>query len=302
MDCPQQPPLYTDPDTTWTAESAGSEAAVMGIVIALDRHRGFRPARRVHGPLRRMHTAVRHRASRAGRDCCRGHAPGGMPGPGLAHAAGEHVAGLPSPRARPRIVPPPAARSGRLPPRVRRVLAVALAGTAVAAAVLAGAVPARGGDAGRSAGQTNWRGTSSSAPRPGYGWPLPGTPRVTRRFDPPPRRWLSGHRGVDLAGRPGEPVLAAGPGRVVFAGPVAGTGVVSIAHRGGLRTTYQPVKASVHAGQRVEEGDTIGVLQGGHSGCPKAACLHWGLRRDRQYLDPLTLLGLGRVRLLPVTR
>jgi hypothetical protein len=34
------------------------------------------------------------------------------------------------------------------------------------------------------------------------------------------------------------------------------------------------------------------------------ACLHWGLRRAAadgyvDYLDPLLLLGLGRVRLLP---
>jgi hypothetical protein len=30
-----------------------------------------------------------------------------------------------------------------------------------------------------------------------------------------------------------------------------------------------------------------------------AACLHWGLRSGALYLDPLILLGLGPVRLLP---
>ena len=50
-----------------------------------------------------------------------------------------------------------------------------------------------------------------------------------------------GHRGVDLAGSVG----AAGArrpaaGTVVFAGPVAGHGVVSVQHDDGLRTTYEP--------------------------------------------------------------
>jgi murein DD-endopeptidase MepM/ murein hydrolase activator NlpD len=122
---------------------------------------------------------------------------------------------------------------------------------------------------------------------------------VTRRFDPPEQPWLPGHRGVDLAGAPGVMVSAAGPGVVFFAGPVASVGVVSIAHPGGLRTTYQPVAVSVAAGDRVAAGDPVGTLAPGHPGCPAPACLHWGLRRGEAYLDPLSLLGLGRVRLLP---
>lgn len=132
-----------------------------------------------------------------------------------------------------------------------------------------------------------------------YVWPLAAEPRVTRWFDPPPRPWLPGHRGVDLVADPGATVRAAGPGVVHFAGPVAGVGVVSVDHPGGLRTTYQPVTPSVSAGDAVAAGDLIGVLDAGHPGCPVAACLHWGLRRGATYLDPLALLGIGRVRLLP---
>lgn len=141
---------------------------------------------------------------------------------------------------------------------------------------------------------------SSVAADPDYRWPLAGQPSVTRRFDPPAERWLSGHRGVDLAGSPGSVVYAAGPGTVFFAGAVAGQAVVSIDHPDGLRTTYQPVTARVAAGETVAAGDPIGVLEPGHDGCPVAACLHWGLRRGEFYLDPLMLLGLGRVRLLPL--
>ncbi len=135
-----------------------------------------------------------------------------------------------------------------------------------------------------------------------YAWPLAGQPVVTRRFEPPPQRWLAGHRGVDLGAGPGVPVRAAGAGVVVFAGPVAGRGVVSVAHAGGLRTTYEPVVAApgLRAGEAVRAGEPIGALAAGHAGCPVAACLHWGLRRGGDYLDPLLLLGAGRVRLLPV--
>ena len=139
------------------------------------------------------------------------------------------------------------------------------------------------------------------APAGGYRWPLAGVPAVTRPFQPPPRPWLPGHRGVDLAGAPGVLVLAAGAGVVAFAGSVAGVGVVSIDHPGGLRTTYEPVTPLVAAGTQVVAGEPIGVLLPGHDGCPVDACLHWGLRRGGDYLDPLTLLGLARVRLYPVT-
>jgi murein DD-endopeptidase MepM/ murein hydrolase activator NlpD len=133
-----------------------------------------------------------------------------------------------------------------------------------------------------------------------FAWPVSPS-HVVRRFDPPPRPWLAGHRGVDLAGEPAEPVLSAGAGTVVFAGEVAGRGVVSVAHAGGLRTTYEPVTPGVVVGERVGVGDPLGVLAAGHPGCPAAACLHWGLRRGNLYLDPLALLGAGRVRLLPLS-
>jgi murein DD-endopeptidase MepM/ murein hydrolase activator NlpD len=66
-----------------------------------------------------------------------------------------------------------------------------------------------------------------------------------------------------------------------------------------MRTTYQPLVPAVHTGDEVAAGDRIGTLVSGHPGCPVAACLHWGLRRGHDYLDPLALLGLGQVRLLP---
>ncbi|WP_435826380.1 M23 family metallopeptidase [Nocardia asteroides] len=139
-----------------------------------------------------------------------------------------------------------------------------------------------------------------------FGWPLRPRPSVERRFDKPVRDWLAGHRGVDLAGTAGQRVLAAGAGIVVFAGEVAGKPVVSVDHPGGLRTTYEPVEATVTVGSRVDRGTPIGTLVAGHEGCPVAACLHWGARREasehgrREYVDPLGLLHDVPVRLKPL--
>jgi len=120
---------------------------------------------------------------------------------------------------------------------------------------------------------------------------------VERGFDPPPQRWLAGHRGVDLRASPGTAVRAAAAGRVGFAGLVAGRPVVTVVH-GGLRTTYEPVRAVVAAGRAVRAGEVIGVLEPGH-GCGSSDCLHWGLKRGAVYLDPFLLLERARVRLLP---
>ena len=54
------------------------------------------------------------------------------------------------------------------------------------------------------------------------GWPLSGSPVVQRGFDPPTVAWGSGHRGIDLAAKPGDAVLAAADGTVAFVGSIAG--------------------------------------------------------------------------------
>ncbi|WP_422119937.1 murein hydrolase activator EnvC family protein [Micromonospora haikouensis] len=143
-------------------------------------------------------------------------------------------------------------------------------------------------------------GAGSGSGSPAFRWPLDGVPRLTRRFEPPPQPWLPGHRGVDLSADPGAVVRAAGPGVVLFAGQVAGRPVITVGHSAGLRTTYEPVAPGVRSGDPVAVGAPLGRLHPGHVGCPDRACLHWGLRRGEEYLDPTALLGLGPVRLLPL--
>ena len=136
-----------------------------------------------------------------------------------------------------------------------------------------------------------------------YSAPLPDPLRVVRGFDPPLVSYGAGHLGVDVATARSQLVRSAAAGRVIFAGRVAGRGVIVVAHNDGVSTEYEPVRPAVRAGQLVRRGQVIGQVSGVHGGCAIGGCLHWGARRGASYLDPLSLLKpLGPVRLLPWTQ
>ena len=140
-------------------------------------------------------------------------------------------------------------------------------------------------------------GAMSSAPR--WVWPSDAPQTVVHPFAPPSTRWGSGHRGVDLAAVVGGSIRAPADGQVAFSGMVAGRPVVVIAHPGGLRSTFEPVSATVSVGALVRQGEVIGLLSAQPGHCAPASCLHWGVLRGEVYLDPLSLIS-GRVVLLPV--
>jgi murein DD-endopeptidase MepM/ murein hydrolase activator NlpD len=182
---------------------------------------------------------------------------------------------------------------------VSLITASLLAAAAILSPTLAKAEPP-GAAPVTSQPQANQRPTETRAsPTSGQWQPPVGALDLLTGFDPPPQRWLPGHRGVDLAASADLPVTAAGSGTVVFADDLAGRGVISIVHANGLRTTYEPVDPLVAAGDTVTAGQTIGHLQPGHASCPGASCLHFGLKRGPLYLDPMLLFGSGKVRLLP---
>ncbi|MFI1211158.1 peptidoglycan DD-metalloendopeptidase family protein [Streptomyces sp. NPDC020802] len=190
------------------------------------------------------------------------------------------------------------------------VPAALLSTLSVAAALVVGgpAAAARDGDPGD--GRLGASGdVGPPVPTVGRAWPVGSRPSVVRGWEPPATAYGRGHRGVDLTAAPGSPVRAAAPGRVSFAGRVAGRGVVSVELTGTgdppLRTTYEPVRATAEKGAEVAAGEVVGVLEPAGSHCP-TSCLHWGLRRTDTYLDPLSLLppwllDRGPSRLLPVT-
>ncbi|MFJ6404931.1 peptidoglycan DD-metalloendopeptidase family protein [Streptomyces hydrogenans] len=135
-------------------------------------------------------------------------------------------------------------------------------------------------------------------------WPVgPPPPEILRGWHPPPGPYAAGHRGVDLAAPPGTPVLAPADGTVTFAGPVGGRGVVTLTLTGTgtppLRTTFTPATPLVARGTHVSAGTPIATLAPG-THCP-TSCLHWGLLRGEDYLNPLLLTPRPRSRLLPLT-
>ncbi|MCH0542521.1 M23 family metallopeptidase [Streptomyces sp. MUM 203J] len=136
-------------------------------------------------------------------------------------------------------------------------------------------------------------------------WPLgPPRPPLVRGWQPPATPYAAGHRGVDLAAPPGTPVRAAAGGRVTFAGPVGGRGVLTItlpAPEGTtpLRITYEPVRPRTATGAQVRTGEVVALTADDRASHCAAACLHWGLRRGDTYLNPLALLPPSLLRRAP---
>jgi hypothetical protein len=146
--------------------------------------------------------------------------------------------------------------------------------------------------------------TSQADSAAGQAWTRPVAGRVVRGFVEPANTYAAGHRGADLAALPGTPVHAAGAGTVSFAGEVAGSLHVVVAHANGFRTSYSFLAdLSVHAGDVVRRGDVVG--HAGGSGPEHAiGVLHFGLRVGDRYVDPMQLFRpddlTQLVRLVPV--
>lgn len=134
----------------------------------------------------------------------------------------------------------------------------------------------------------------------GWAWPLSPRPAVVGEWAPPAERWARGHRGVDLGAAPGATVRAPAAGTVSFVGFVVDRPVLTLDHGGGLRSSFEPVESALVAGDRVGRGQVVGVLRG-RDHCGPEACLHWGVRRDGDYVNPLQFVGaLEPSVLLPV--
>jgi murein DD-endopeptidase MepM/ murein hydrolase activator NlpD len=139
----------------------------------------------------------------------------------------------------------------------------------------------------------------SVAVQPAGDWLWPAQPfRLVRPFVAPAHEYGPGHRGIDLQPLGGDEVRAPAAGVVAFSGPVAGRGVLTIDHGGGLVSTLEPVDSDLAPGTAVTAGSPVGRLsRGGHA---PAGSLHFGVRLDGRYINPLALLGgIPRAILLP---
>lgn len=118
-------------------------------------------------------------------------------------------------------------------------------------------------------------------------WVRPVDGPVVEPFRAPPTSFGPGHRGVDFGVPEGTDVRAAGDGTVVYAGTVAGTLHVSVAHEGGLRTSYSFLAdVLVRRGMRVRAGQVVGTSGASPHG-PRR--VHFGLRVGDTYVDPMLL-------------
>jgi murein DD-endopeptidase MepM/ murein hydrolase activator NlpD len=64
--------------------------------------------------------------------------------------------------------------------------------------------------------------------------------------------------------------------------------VITIDHGNGLRSSFEPVESSLARGAVVVRGDVIGTVLPGH--CNTLPCVHWGVRRGDEYINPLSLV------------
>lgn len=101
------------------------------------------------------------------------------------------------------------------------------------------------------------------------------------------------HSGLDFAAPTGTSVLAAGDGRVSFAGRKSGYGnVVEITHAGGTISRYAHLSSIlVSVGTRVENGDLVARV--GSTGRSTGPHLHFEVRRNDRPQNPNRYLELS---------
>jgi len=116
----------------------------------------------------------------------------------------------------------------------------------------------------------------------GYQWPLKG--QITQYFS-------SSHEGIDILGQSGDIVVAAHAGTVVGAGYLTSCGGLQI-HvdiGGGVENWYQHLSATlVHVGDVIGRGTRIARV--GSSGCATGPHLHFGVRINGTFVNPLKYL------------
>jgi lipoprotein NlpD len=118
----------------------------------------------------------------------------------------------------------------------------------------------------------------------GWVWPTQG--KVLRLFS-------AANKGIDIAGRRGEPICAAASGTVVYSGRAKhGKGsLLIIKHSGRYSSSYAYHQAAwVKKGDRVKKGQIIAEM--GNTGASKVM-LHFEIRRAGKPIDPVIVYQGG---------
>jgi murein DD-endopeptidase MepM/ murein hydrolase activator NlpD len=144
-------------------------------------------------------------------------------------------------------------------------------------------------------------------PLPGADRLLPGdsaTPALTQGFTWPAQgvftsgygyRWGRMHRGIDIAGPVGTPIVAAAEGVVVTAGWNSGGfgNLVEVRHADGSKTLYaHNNRILVRVGQQVAQGEQIAEM--GSTGRSTGPHLHFEIHpMGRGATNPMVFLSRG---------
>jgi len=141
----------------------------------------------------------------------------------------------------------------------------------------------------RSGGRSTTSTTARSVAGPPLIWPAKGA--LTGWWHE--QRGGRDHLGVDIDGDTGDPVWAAGGGRVVHAGPApagySGYGLLVVIDHGGGETVYAHLsRIDVAAGQVVDAGTPLGAM--GTSGNVTGSHLHFEVRIAGRQVDPIPYL------------
>jgi len=124
-------------------------------------------------------------------------------------------------------------------------------------------------------------------------WPVPGYYSISSYFGNrlhPISKVYKMHTGIDISSLRGTPLVAAQKGTVVFANWFASYGkAIIIDHGGGYVTLYAHLDAiNVSVGQAVQKGENIGKT--GNTGYSTGPHLHFEVRMNGEYVDPLTYI------------
>ena len=106
------------------------------------------------------------------------------------------------------------------------------------------------------------------------------------------------HAGVDITAKRGDPVFACADGVVGAAGKqkdFRGLGIlVTLDHSKGISTDYAHLsKVLVHPGQKVREGQKIGLI--GSTGRATSPHLHLQVRNGGQFYDPMIFFNQSQL-------
>ncbi len=128
-------------------------------------------------------------------------------------------------------------------------------------------------------------------------WPVSsGLGRVTMEFGPNvhpiTNQWYL-HKGIDIAGSPGTPVVASANGKVTELGVDPGFGVyVLVRHKYGFRTRYSHMQnVEVSEGDEVYQGQRLGRL--GNTGISTGPHLDFQIWLGTDVIDPSAFLKIS---------